>query len=201
MTEVLYLASQSPRRREILTQLGLPHRVLALRASPGREDVEETPYPEEPASAFALRMAREKAAAGWRAVTGRRLPPLPVLGADTVVECDGAIFGKPADREAARAMLVRLAAAPHRVHTGLAVVLADRLETCLSTSTVWFEGFDAAAIERYLDAGEYAGKAGAYAIQGRAAAFVARIEGSHTGIMGLPGYDTARVLRAFGIAV
>ena len=197
----IYLASQSPRRRELLKQIGVAFDVLALRAVAGRMDVIEIPNAGEAAADFAQRMAAVKAACGWRAVDMRRLLRFPVLGADTVVDLDGAILGKPADRTEAEAMLRRLAGREHQVHTAVAVQHEARLELRLSSSTVRFAALDAAAIQRYLETGEYLGKAGAYGVQGRAGAFVEYIEGSYSGIMGLPLYDTAVLLRAFGLAV
>lgn len=197
----IYLASQSPRRRELLKQIGVAFDVLPLRAVPGRLDVVEVPQAGEPAAGFAQRMAREKAACGWRAVDARRLLRFPVLGADTVVELDGAILGKPADRSEAEAMLTRLSGSVHYVHTAVAVQHEARLALRLSTSTVRFARLDAAAIARYLESGEYLGKAGAYGIQGRAGAFVEHLDGSYSGVMGLPLYDTAELLRDFGLVV
>jgi septum formation protein len=195
----IYLASQSPRRRELLKQIGIGFDVLPLRAMPGRMDVIEIPHPNESARDFAQRMATEKAASGWRAVEGRRLLRFPVLGADTVVEIDKAILGKPADRAEAEAMLASLSGRKHLVHSAVAVQHEERLEMRLSSSQVRFGMLDAAAIARYLETGEYLGKAGGYAIQGRAGAFVEHIKGSYSGIMGLPLYETAILLRAFGI--
>jgi septum formation protein len=197
----IYLASQSPRRRELLKQIGVPYDVLPLRAVAGRMDVIEIPRAGEAAPDFAQRMASEKAACGWRAVDMRRLLRFPVLGADTVVELDGTILGKPADRVDAEAMLTRLSGSRHQVHTAVAVQHEERLELRLSSSQVRFAVLDAATIARYLETGEYLGKAGAYGIQGRAGTFVEHIEGSYSGIMGLPLYDTAVLLRAFGLAV
>jgi len=125
----------------------------------------------------------------------------PVLGADTVVEVDDDILGKPTDRLDAEAMLKRLSGRLHHVHTAVAVQHHTRLEHCLSSSQVRFCELDGATIARYLETGEYLGKAGAYGIQGRAGMFVEHIEGSYSGIMGLPLYDTAVLLRAFGLAV
>ena len=196
----IYLASQSPRRRELLKQIGVAFDVLTLRVVAGRMDVIEVPRSGEAALDFVQRMAAEKAACGWRAVDLRHLLRFPVLGADTVVELDGAILGKPADRADADAMLTRLSGREHHVHTAVAVQHEDRLEVRLSSSQVRFAALDAATITRYLETGEYLGKAGAYAIQGRAAAFVEHVEGSYSGIMGLPLYDTAVLLRAFGLA-
>lgn len=197
----IYLASQSPRRRELLKQIGVAFDVLALRAVAGRMDVIEVPRAGEAAPDFAQRMAGEKAACGWRAVDARRLLRFPVLGADTVVELDGAILGKPADRTEAEAMLRRLSGREHQVHTAVAVQHEARLEQRLSSSRVRLAELDAACIARYLETGEYLGKAGAYGIQGRAGAFVEHIDGSYSGIMGLPLYDTAVLLRAFGLVV
>lgn len=197
----VYLASQSPRRRDLLKQIGVAYDVLALRAVPGRMDVVEVPNAGESALDFAQRMASEKAACGWRAVDGRHLLRFPVLGADTVVELDGEILGKPADRTEAGAMLKRLAGREHLVHTAVAIQHETRQELRVSTSRVRLGELDDAAIAHYLETGEYLGKAGAYAIQGRAGAFVAYIEGSYSGIMGLPLHETAELLNAFGITV
>jgi septum formation protein len=197
----IYLASQSPRRRELLKQIGIAFDVLPLRAVPGRMDVVEVPEAGEAAPDFAQRMATEKAACGWRAVDARHLLRFPVLGADTVVELDGAILGKPADRTEAESMLARLSGSEHRVHTAVAMQHEARVELRLSTSSVRFSALDAEAIARYLETGEYLGKAGAYGIQGRAGAYVEHIEGSYSGIMGLPLYDTAVLLRSFGLVV
>jgi len=197
----IYLASQSPRRRELLKQIGVAYDVLPLRAVSGRMDVLEIPQAGEAAVDFAQRMAVEKAACGWRAVDARHLLRFPVLGADTVVELDGAILGKPVDRTDAEAMLRRLSGRQHRVYTAVAVQHETRQELRLSSSLVRFAELEAAMIARYLETGEYLGKAGAYGIQGRAAAFVEHIEGSYSGIMGLPLYDTSVLLRAFGLAV
>ena len=197
----IYLASQSPRRRELLKQIGVAFDVLPLRAVAGRMDVVEVPRDGESAPEFAQRMATEKATCGWRAVDLRRLLRFPVLGADTVVELDGAILGKPVDRQDAAAMLARLSGCVHRVHTAVAVQHDDQMEMRLSSSQVRFATLDSTTISRYLESGEYLGKAGAYAIQGRAGAFVEHIEGSYSGVMGLPLYDTAVLLRSFGLTV
>ena len=197
----IYLASQSPRRRELLKQIGVAYDVLPLRAVSGRMDVIEVPHAGEPAPDFARRMATEKAACGWRAVDMRRLLRFPVLGADTVVELDGAILGKPADRSAAKRMLAQLSQREHAVHTAVAVQHESRIEVLLSSSRVRFGALDDALIARYLETGEYLGKAGAYGIQGRAGAFVEYLEGSYSGVMGLPLYETALLLRKFGLAV
>lgn len=197
----IYLASQSPRRRELLKQLGVAFDVLPLRAVAGRMDVVEIPRADETAPDFAQRMAIEKAACGWRAVDARHVLRFPVLGADTVVELDGAILGKPADRSEAEAMLTRLSGRLHLVHTAVAVKQEDRVEQCLSTSVIRFAELSPLTITRYLETGEYIGKAGAYGIQGRAGAFVEHLDGSYSGVMGLPLYGTAVLLRAFGFVI
>ncbi len=196
----LYLASQSPRRRELLKQLNVNFDMLPLRAAPGRADVEEIPLPEETASAFVERMAKEKARCGWKRVQERGLPRQPVLGADTDVELDGIILGKPASRRQAEEILGRLSGRDHWVHTAVAVMFNERLEFRLSSSKVIFAPLSAADIGAYLASGEALDKAGAYAIQGRAGRFVQRIEGSYSGIMGLPLYETAELLRLFGFS-
>lgn len=200
LAQRLYLASQSPRRRELLMRLGVAFDVLPLRASQGRMDVDETPRPGESPTDFAVRMASEKAEAGWRAVEWRKLLKQPVLGADTDVEVDGDILGKPADRDDAAQMLARLSGRGHWVHSAVAVRFEERFEVRLSSTKVEFGVLTPEQIERYLESGEYLGKAGAYGIQGRAERFVARIEGSYTGIVGLPLHDTAELLQLFGFS-
>lgn len=197
----IYLASQSPRRRELLKQIGVAFDVLPLRAVAGRMDVVEVPRTGEAASDFVQRMATEKAACGWHAVDTRRLLRFPVLAADTAIELDAAILGKPPDRAAAEAMLARLSGREHRVHTAVAVQHESRVEMRLCSSKVRLAELDAALIGRYLETGEYLGKAGGYGIQGRAGAFVEHIDGSYSGIMGLPLYETAILLRSFGLVV
>ena len=195
----IYLASQSPRRRELLKQIGVSFEVLPLRTLPGRADVIETPNAGESAVDFVQRMACEKAASGWRAVEIRRLLKFPVLSADTLIDIDGEIIGKPVDRQAAEAMLTRLAGRSHWVHTAVVIQRETRIESLLSSSKVEFGALDGAEIRRYVDSSEFTDKAGAYGIQGRAAAFVKHIEGSYTGVMGLPLYETTVLLKKFGI--
>lgn len=195
----IYLASQSPRRRELLKQIGVSFEVLPLRTLAGRADVIETPNPDESAIDFVQRMAREKARSGWHAVEIRHLLKFPVLSADTLIDVDGEILGKPSDRDVAEAMLTRLAGREHWVHTAVSIQRDSRVESLLSSSKVQFGPLDSLTIRRYLDSSEYSDKAGAYGIQGRAAAFIKCIEGSHTGIMGLPLFETTALLKQFGI--
>lgn len=186
----IYLASRSPRRRELLAQIGVEHRVIAA-------DVDETPRAGEPPRDYVVRLAREKADAGWRAVVAQGLEPAPVLAADTTVALGNDILAKPADRADAAAMLARLAGRRHEVFTGIALRLGERAGSALSASEVAFGPLDADEIRAYVSSGEADDKAGAYGIQGRAGAFVAELRGSYSGVMGLPLYETAQLLRRF----
>ena len=197
----IYLASQSPRRRELLKQMGVHFDVLMLRIAPGRADVLEAPRANEKPDAFALRMAEEKSLKGADAVGLRQLMGRPVLGADTVVDIDGEVIGKPRDLAHAGEILERLSGRSHWVHTGVAVTASDRTESRLSSSKVEFALLNSTIITRYLESGEALDKAGAYGIQGRAGAFIARIEGSYTGIMGLPLFETAELMNWAGIRI
>lgn len=198
----IYLASRSPRRREILTQIGVRFEMLLLRDGAGREiDVDETPRPGEPAQDYVVRLAREKAETGWSRMKQRHLPPAPVLAADTTVALGAEIIGKPADREDAIAILMRLSGTTHEVHTAVAVMLESRLESVLSSTSVSFGRITEDEARRYVVSGEPMDKAGAYGIQGRAAVFVEGIAGSFTGVMGLPAFETAAVLRKFGFVL
>ena len=198
----LYLASRSPRRRELLTQIGIQFDTVLFRNHP-REDkeVDETPHPGEAPIIYVERVARAKAVHGSRIVGWRRMQPQPVLAADTTLEVDGEIVGKPVDGEDAKAILRRLSGRAHRVLTAVAVALDDRLETRLSVSEVRFAAIDEAQIASYVASGEPMDKAGAYAIQGRAAQFVEHLAGSYSGVMGLPLFETAGLLRRFGFPV
>ena len=195
----IYLASQSPRRRELLAQIGVRFDMLLFRAGM-RADVEinEDPLPGEAPDAYVLRVAAAKARHGMHFLALRRLPPRLVLAADTTLDVDGTIVGKPADDTAAAAILRRLSGRAHRVLTAVAVAHQTRLETRLSVSEVRFRTLTDQEIQRYVASGEPRDKAGAYGIQGRAAMFVAEIRGSHSGIVGLPLCETALLLREFG---
>lgn len=198
----IYLASRSPRRRELLRQIGVSFELLTLRERAGRPaDVDETPHQAEAAEAYVLRVATDKARAGDGIAAARHAPLRPVLAADTTVVCEGDIFGKPRDAADAAQMLSRLAGSSHHVMTAVAVALGGQLETRLSISRVWFRALDPAEIRRYIAGGEPLDKAGAYAVQGMAAAFITRIEGSYSGIMGLPLAETADLLRVHGISI
>lgn len=198
----IYLASKSPRRQELLRQLGVPYEVLRLREAPERgADIVEGAADSEPALHYVERIARTKATVGWQRMRNRILAEHPVLGADTEVILDGAIFGKPADAADAIRMLALLAGRTHDVTTAVAVCWEGRIELEMSTSRVAFRSLDRSEIERYVATGEPFDKAGAYAVQGRAAAFVSRIEGSFSGVMGLPLCETAVILARIGFPV
>jgi septum formation protein len=195
----IYLASQSPRRRELLKQIGVHHEVLLLRNDPRRMvDVDETPHAGEDPVAYVQRVCRDKAEAGWKALLLRKLPRQPVLAADTTVTIGGDIIGKPDDDEHAAAILRRLSGAQHQVLTAVAMAFEQRVEVRLSTTTVTFDTLDEDRIRRYLHTREAHGKAGAYGIQGYAGAFVQHIDGSYTGVMGLPLHETVELLKSFG---
>lgn len=190
LDRMLHLASRSPRRSELLARLGLDFGVLAL-------DVPEQRGPGEPAEDYVCRVAREKAGAGLLRVLGS--PDALVLGADTEVVLDDEVFGKPADAGEAATMLRRLSGRTHRVLSAVSLVSRDREAQALSVSQVRFGELDDAAIDAYVASGEPEGKAGGYAVQGRAQAFIAHLSGSYSGVMGLPLYETARLLRQFGV--
>ncbi|MCM2335957.1 MAG: Maf family nucleotide pyrophosphatase [Pseudomonas sp.] len=187
---MLYLASKSPRRRELLARLGLSFGMLDL-------DIPEQRQPGEPAEEYVRRVAREKAGAGLLSVVGN--PSAVVLGSDTEVILDDEVFGKPRDDAHARAMLRRLAGRTHAVVSAVSLVSPSREAQVVATSQVTFDPIDDAQIDAYLATGEHRGKAGAYAIQGAAEAFVARLDGSYSGVMGLPLRETSRLLREFGL--
>ena len=188
---MLYLASQSPRRHELLGLLGLPFGTLDV-------DVPEQRESGEPAEDYVRRVAREKAGAGLLQVVAT--PHALVLGADTEVVLDDDVFGKPRDAGDAAAMLRRLSGRTHQVISAVSVVSPSREAQVVSVSDVTVAALDASAIEDYLDTGEWQGKAGAYGIQGRAQVFIEHLSGSFSGVMGLPMFETARLLREFGIA-
>ena len=198
----IYLASQSPRRRELLRQIGVNYEMLLLRSDPRRTvDVDETPHPEELPETYVKRVCEAKANAGWDGLRFRNLPPFPVLAADTSVTMDGKIIGKPLDRAEAFTMLRLLSGRQHQVLSAVAVAFEERVEIRLSTTVVTFSVLSEERIHRYLLTNEWNDKAGAYGIQGHAGAFVQHIEGSYSGVMGLPLFETAELLQIFGYPV
>jgi septum formation protein len=196
---LIYLASRSPRRRELLKQIGVAFEVLVLREHPARgPDVDESQVAGELPDDYVHRVCRAKADVGWDRVVQRRLRRFPVLAADTVVCIDDKILGKPADPANAARMLRLLSGREHRVLTAVALKFEARTELVVSESRVRFCELAQPELEAYIESGEPTDKAGAYAIQGRAAAFVTELHGSYSGIMGLPLYETAQLIRKFG---
>ena len=195
----IYLASRSPRRRELLTQIGIRFDLLLFRSGV-REDTEvgEDWLPGETPEAYVVRVARIKAAFGADLLGSRKAMPRLVLAADTTLDLDGEIIGKPKDEADAAAILARLSGRSHRVLTAIAMARDQRIEHRLSISEVRFRPLSAEEIRRYVQSGEPMDKAGAYGIQGRAAMFIEDIKGSHSGIVGLPLCETALLLREFG---
>ena len=188
---MLYLASASPRRRELLSQLGLEFEAMPSNI------LEERRAGESPAE-YVTRVARDKARYVAGLVKTRELPAHPVLGADTEVVLDGEIFGKPRDRDHGMEMLRRLGGRTHEVLSAVCLIHGDGEHAALSVSRVSFVPLTEAEIAQYWETGEPADKAGAYAIQGRAAAFIARLEGSYSGVMGLPLHELAVLLKEIG---
>jgi septum formation protein len=191
----IYLASRSPRRRELLSQIGVRYHLLLFRSRPDSPpDVDETMLPGEAPGAYVERVARAKVEAGGRLLRLRNLPLAPVLAADTTVAFEGRILGKPADRKQAADMLAMLSEQRHEVLTAVALMRDDEVQSSLSRSEVQFKKLSADEIAQYVASGECDDKAGAYAIQGRAARFVVELRGSYSGVMGLPLYETSQLL-------
>jgi septum formation protein len=186
---VVRLASASPRRRQLLDLIGVPHVITPA-------DIDETPRDSEAADEYVMRLAREKAEVIWA-----RHQDLPVLAADTTVVVDQEILGKPESEADAVAMLGKLSGRVHLVHTGFALRTASSVHVGIATTHVSFAVLTPAQIHAYWASGEPEGKAGAYAIQGLGAVFVSKIAGSYTGVMGLPLFETAQMLRAHGVPV
>ena len=201
MNRSLYLASQSPRRLELLRQVGLAPTVLPLRVAEKRADVDETPLPAEPAYEYVRRLAHMKLNAALRAQAGRSLPAWPIVAADTTVTIDGQILGKPADAEEAAAMLRAYSGRSHSVLTAVGVAFRGRVEVAVNESMVGFKPLNEAEIRAYTASGEAFDKAGGYGIQGRAAAFIEHLSGSYSGVMGLPLYETCDLLTRMGFEI
>jgi septum formation protein len=196
----VWLASQSPRRALLLQQIGVPFRLLPPDAGEDTEAL-EAERPGELPAAYVQRVTRAKLRAAVARLRRRGGEPAPILCADTTVALGRRILGKPADAAHARAMLAALSGRTHRVLTAVAVHDGRRTHAALSVSHVRFAPLPAAAIDAYVAGGEPFGKAGAYAIQGAIAAWIAHIDGSHSGIVGLPLHETAQLLRRAGVAV
>lgn len=197
MADFIYLASQSPRRRQLLDQLGVRYELLLPDASEDAEGLEVVLAGESPAS-YVQRVTLLKLDSALARLKRRGLVPAPVLCSDTTVALGRTIYGKPKDAMDAARMLAELAGRTHRVLTAVAVGTARKQKALLSTSRVSFAPLSKKEIAAYVASGEPMGKAGAYAVQGKAAGFIDRIAGSYSGIMGLPLYETAQLLRSFG---
>lgn len=194
----IYLASQSPRRRQLLEQLGVPHELLLPDAQEDAESLEAV-LPNEAPATYVQRVTGLKLDAALARMKRRGLPAAPVLCSDTTVALGRSIYGKPEDAADAQRMLAELSGTTHRVLTAVAMQKGRQRVAALSTSRVTFAPLSSAAIKAYVASGEPMGKAGAYAVQGAAAAFISHISGSYSGIMGLPMYETAQLLKALGL--
>ncbi len=194
MTQRIYLASRSPRRAELLQQIGIVFEVLP-------SDIDESVMAGEAPSTYVTRLAREKAEACLNGLQRDQAALLPILAADTTVSIDGIILGKPESDEEAYAMLARMSGRRHEVHTGIAVATGAGIEVALSTTYVEMDALTDDAIHAYIATGEPRDKAGAYGIQGLAGTFIKHIEGSYSGVMGLPIYETAALLKRAGVDV
>lgn len=200
---MIHLASRSPRRRDLLTQIGVRFEPLLFREGQRADtDTDEAVNAGETPDDYVRRVTRQKAAAAWNRVTLRKgLQRKPVLAADTTVALAGEVLGKPTDKADAERILALLCGTQHRVLTAVAIQFEQHVELKVSESLVTFEALDAVRIAAYVQSGEPFDKAGAYGIQGRAGAFVSRLEGSYSGVMGLPLYETATLLRLFGVTI
>jgi septum formation protein len=200
VSDFVYLASQSPRRRQLLEQLGVRYELLLPDPDEDSEALEAVRTGEAPA-AYVQRVTGLKLDAAMARLARRKLPAAPILCSDTTVALGRTIYGKPADAQDARRMLRELSGHTHRVLTAVAVQARRKRVQALSDSRVTFAAMTPAQLTAYVDSGEPMGKAGAYAVQGRAAAHISRIAGSYTGIMGLPLHETACLLRDVGLQV
>jgi len=200
----IYLASSSPRRRELLNQIGVQCDVLLFRSGGARgkdTDLDETPLPDEQVDHYVERLARGKAVAGMKRVQWRHLPEQPVMAADTALDVDGKIVGKPTTPAEAYEMLQQLSGRSHRVLTAVALGSGEHVRSMVSISEVRFRRLEDKEIQYYVGTGDPLDKAGGYAIQGFAAIFIKEIRGSYSGIMGLPLYETAKLLHSFGYSL
>jgi septum formation protein len=191
----IYLASRSPRRRELLTQIGIKFHLLLFRDLPNADpELNEDPLEGETPYDYVVRVSSAKAEGGWKRMQQRTLPRAPVLAADTTVALDGRILVKPVDRHEAAGMLASLSGRRHEVLTAVALKFDERVELAVSSTQVEFRPLSAEEIRQYVATGEADDKAGAYAIQGRAGQFIVEIHGSYSGVMGLPLYETAQLI-------
>lgn len=198
----IYLASKSPRRRELLRQIGVDFELLLFREqAPRGPDVSEAVLPDESPLVYVTRVTKEKAHCAQRIMVSRNLPARPILAADTTVTIDGRILGKPENKRDAAEMLQMLSGRTHQVLTSIAVIHREQFWQLTQISDVQFQGLTNAMMEAYCDTAEPYDKAGGYGIQGPAAIFIESISGSHSGIMGLPLFETAQLLQRAGIRI
>ena len=196
----IYLASRSPRRRELLAQIGVKFHLLLFRDLPQADpEVNEDTIPGETPHDYVVRVCRIKAEAGWKRMQQRSLPRSPVLSADTTVALDGRIFAKPSDRREGAEMLAALSGRRHEVLTAVALKFDERVEVAVSRTEVEFRVLGSEEIRQYVTTGESDDKAGAYGIQGRAGQFIVEIKGSYSGVMGLPLYETAQLIEKMAV--
>ena len=193
VNHMIYLASQSPRRAELLKQIGVPFQKLVC-------DIDESPLENELPATYVQRMADQKARAGWSKVIKQSLPEQPLLASDTSVICDQVILGKPENEQAARDMLGMLSGRAHQVMTAIALTDGVKTQSQLVVTEVRFNTLSPQQISDYVATGEPVDKAGAYGIQGRGAVLVASISGSYSSVVGLPLSETAQMLAQFGVA-
>lgn len=198
----IYLASRSLRRRELLKQIGVKYNILLMRETLSRPaDIDETPLPDESPNDYIFRIITTKADASWLRLTQRQLPLLPILVADTIVTLDGRILGKPNNKAHAIEILSTLSGRSHQVLTAIGVVYKNDLQIRLSTTTVRFREITQQEISSCIEFDKVYDKAGAYAIQGLAAAFIVEIHGSYSGVKGLPLFETSQLLEEVGIKI
>lgn len=200
MNKFIYLASQSPRRRQLLEQLGVRHELLLPDAEEDAEAL-EIALPNEAPGAYVKRVTQLKLDAALLRLERRGLSPAPVLCSDTTVAMGRTIYGKPVDHSDAARILTELSGKTHRVLTAISLGTAQQRAQAVCESRVTFAAMSAQQIQAYVASEEPIGKAGAYAVQGRAAAYISRMTGSYSGIMGLPMFETAQLLRSFGFTV
>jgi septum formation protein len=200
-TRIIYLASKSPRRRELLKQIGVHYELLLMRETAPRVDIDESPLPGETPHVYIERVIKLKADTAKRVLRERKLTPRPILTADTIVTFDGAILGKPANRDAAMRMLKQLSGETHQVLTAVMVSNGEDERKIVTTSFVTFDGLSEPEMKRYIDSGEPMDKAGAYGVQGLAAKFISKLSGSYSGVVGLPLFETAKLLRDSGVEI
>ncbi|AFN35615.1 Maf family protein [Taylorella equigenitalis] len=187
----IYLASESPRRHQLLNQIGIRHEILRV---PKPEGEDEPQFQDEAPEDYVVRTAQDKSDLAWQYVDNNAVLTRPILTADTCVMLDGAVLGKPNDENHASQMLLKLSGRMHEVHTAVVLNVRGQKSLTVSKTKVYFRKLSMRDVSAYITSGEPFGKAGAYGIQGMAAIFIEKIEGSYTGVVGLPVYETYQLL-------